>query len=192
MFTRYKLLPQGRWLQASANPQQTPDIQPMLFYCWAGVTDSGTTVIQSWLEVSCFPGKATQQTRKICITFIQRRPNVFDVGPTLYKCYTNVLCFLGWEQLSLVRAIHCLSNFSLSVNQANTRRWTNVGLIWVSVALNSICSASCFSWERAYCSERAHTEVNFRLITVQGDIEAHTQRDIEAYIVTHLDILALS
>ena len=28
-------------------------------------------------------------------TFVQRRPNVFDVGPTLYKCYTNVLCLLG-------------------------------------------------------------------------------------------------
>ena len=30
----------------------------------------------------------------ICITFIQCRTNVFAVGPTLYKCYTNVLCFL--------------------------------------------------------------------------------------------------
>ena len=27
--------------------------------------------------------------------FMQRRPNVEDVGPTLYKCYTNVLCLLG-------------------------------------------------------------------------------------------------
>ena len=36
----------------------------------------------------------TQQTQNICITFVQRRPNVFDVGPTLYKCYTNVLCLL--------------------------------------------------------------------------------------------------
>ena len=36
-----------------------------------------------------------QQTQNICITFVQRRPNVFDVGPTLYKCYTNVLCLLG-------------------------------------------------------------------------------------------------
>ena len=26
-----------------------------------------------------------QQTQHICITFIQRRPNVFDVGPTLYE-----------------------------------------------------------------------------------------------------------
>ena len=38
---------------------------------------------------------ATQQTQTICRTFVQRRPNVFDVGPTLYKCYTNVLCLLG-------------------------------------------------------------------------------------------------
>ena len=36
-----------------------------------------------------------QQTQNICITFVQRRPNVFDVGSTLYKCYTNVLCLLG-------------------------------------------------------------------------------------------------
>ena len=28
------------------------------------------------------------------MTFIQRRPNVFDIGPTLYKCYTNILRLL--------------------------------------------------------------------------------------------------
>ena len=33
----------------------------------------------------------TQQTQNICIRFAQRRPNVFDIGPTLYKCYTNIL-----------------------------------------------------------------------------------------------------
>ena len=27
--------------------------------------------------------------------FVQRRLNVSDVDPTLYKCYTNVLCLLG-------------------------------------------------------------------------------------------------
>ena len=36
-----------------------------------------------------------QQTQNISITFVQRQTNVFDVGPTLYKCYTNVLCLLG-------------------------------------------------------------------------------------------------
>ena len=34
------------------------------------------------------------------ITCIQRRPNVFDVGPTLYKCYKNVLCLLGLPVIS--------------------------------------------------------------------------------------------
>ena len=40
-------------------------------------------------------GTVTQLTQNICITFIQHRPNVFDFGPTLYKCYTNVLCLLS-------------------------------------------------------------------------------------------------
>ena len=37
----------------------------------------------------------TQQTKSICITFVQCWANVFDVGLTLYKCYTDVLCLLG-------------------------------------------------------------------------------------------------
>ena len=48
----------------------------------------------------------TQQTQNIFITFVQCWPNVFavgptlykwytNVGPTLYKCYKNVLCLLG-------------------------------------------------------------------------------------------------
>ena len=43
----------------------------------------------------------TQQTQNICITFIQCWTNVEDVGPTLYKCYTNVLCLLGTESPAL-------------------------------------------------------------------------------------------
>ena len=43
-----------------------------------------------------------QQTQNFCITFIQRRSNVFDVGPTLYKCYTNVLCLLGYGRCNLI------------------------------------------------------------------------------------------
>ena len=37
----------------------------------------------------------TQQSQDICITFIQRWPNVFDVGPTLHEVIQNVLCLLG-------------------------------------------------------------------------------------------------
>ena len=56
---------------------------------------------------------ATQQTQNICITFVQRRPNVFDVGPTLYECYTNVLCLLGnlqqknWPPDKIIRRELC-------------------------------------------------------------------------------------
>ena len=50
------------------------------------------TLISSYYDFNMW---GPQQTQNICITFIQRRPNVFDVGPTLYKCYTNVLCLLG-------------------------------------------------------------------------------------------------
>ena len=53
--------------------------------------------------------RISQQTQNICITFVQRRHNVFDVGPTLYKCYRNVLCLpgyapIGWQ--SVRRCVH--------------------------------------------------------------------------------------
>ena len=38
----------------------------------------------------------SQQTQNMCITFVQCWTNVEDDGPTLYKCYTHVLCLLGW------------------------------------------------------------------------------------------------
>ena len=34
-------------------------------------------------------GTISQQTQNICIAFVQRRPNVFDVGLTLYKLLTS-------------------------------------------------------------------------------------------------------
>ena len=45
----------------------------------------------------------SQQTQSICITFVQRRPSVFDVGPTLYNCYrpANVLCLVLWDCTNL-------------------------------------------------------------------------------------------
>ena len=53
-------------------------------------------------------------------TFVQRRPNVFDVDPTLYKCYTNVLRLLGIRPLychEKPKGIHCLLNFSLLLSE---------------------------------------------------------------------------
>ena len=54
-----------------------------LFECYEKIIDKQTAIL------------STQLTQNICITFIQCWTNVEDVGPTLYKCYTNVLCLLG-------------------------------------------------------------------------------------------------
>ena len=37
----------------------------------------------------------TQQAQNICKLFVQCWTNIKDVGPTLYKYFTNDLCFLG-------------------------------------------------------------------------------------------------
>ena len=60
---------------------------------WIVIRDSGIDLLKAALVTPRVP-RQSQQTRNICITFTQRRPNVYDVGPTLYKCYTNVLCLL--------------------------------------------------------------------------------------------------
>ena len=49
--------------------------------------------VDGWVDTVC--SHPSQSTQSICITFIQCWTNVEDVGPTLYKCYTNVLCLLG-------------------------------------------------------------------------------------------------
>ena len=46
---------------------------------------------------SCLALMLTQQTQHICIKLIQRRPNVFDVGPTLYKVI-QMFC-VYWEPM---------------------------------------------------------------------------------------------
>ena len=45
-----------------------------------------------WYKLTSQDG---EQTQNICIIFIQCWTNAEDVGPSLYKCYTNILCLLG-------------------------------------------------------------------------------------------------
>ena len=56
--------------------------------------------------MQCMPDTAasltSQQTQNIGITFMQCWNNVEDVGPTLYTCYTNVLCLLEFNYTSKV------------------------------------------------------------------------------------------
>ena len=56
-------------------------------------------VIRYWLLWSA---SESQWTQNICITFVQCWTSVEDAGPTLYKCYTNILCLLHckWANIS--------------------------------------------------------------------------------------------
>ena len=62
---------------------------------WLEVRDASSSEWKFQRIVLAGLCNVTQQTQNIYVTFVQRRPNVFDVGQTLYKCYTNVLCLLG-------------------------------------------------------------------------------------------------
>ena len=58
-------------------PSKHDALTQLLVQCWAGVVDDGP----------------------LRTTFIQRQPIVSDVGPALYKCYTNALRLLGFAVL---------------------------------------------------------------------------------------------
>ena len=62
-----------------------------------------------------------QQTQNICTTFVQRRPNVFHVCQTLYKCYTNVV-FTGLC-LSTTSANKALPTLSQLFQLHTGREW---------------------------------------------------------------------
>ena len=66
----------------------------------------------------------TQQTLNICITFVQRRPNVFDVGPTWYKCYRHIRCLLGRPILSNFKRVIKLPMFFCTFNLSNLQSLT--------------------------------------------------------------------
>ena len=60
--------------------------------------------------------ECTQQIEHMCITS--------DAEPTLYKCYTNVLCLLGSRAYGALKV-----NIHTHMNIVNMRRWPNAGLL---------------------------------------------------------------
>ena len=52
-------------------------------------------------------------TQSICITIIQCWTDVEDVGPTLYKCYTNILSLLGSLYETAKTCVRVQTSFSV-------------------------------------------------------------------------------
>ena len=87
----------------------------------------------------------SQQTQNIFITFIQRRPNVFDVGPTLYKCYTYVLCIVGSHQN---KSLTTLINF--------TRKMTSTEAVVDWRDLMTLTAAAVVEWGDLILNDRKY------------------------------------
>ena len=90
--------------------------------------------------------------------FVQCWTNVEDVGPTLYKCYTNVLCLLGRRTFSqtlyicamLVQCWASVADVGLTLKQ----RWVSVR--WSSIqSYNQVTSSTTL-----YCILKAYTHAS--------------------------------
>ena len=90
--------------------------------------------------------------------FVQCWTNGEDVGPTLYKCYTNVLCLLARRTFSqtlyictmLVQCWASVADFGLTLKQ----RW--VSIRWSSIqSYNQVTSSTTL-----YCMLKAYTHAS--------------------------------
>ena len=84
------------------------------------------------LPFFCFIWIPNSVPWNICITIIQHRPNFFDVGPTLYKCYTNVSSLLGKaiimftpseRRKTLDVIIWCLYRYQILTSKSRSPLW---------------------------------------------------------------------
>ena len=59
----------------------------------------------------------SKHRRYVCIAFIQCWPNIEDIVPTLYRCYTNVLCLLGRpiDKISSLSVNTCVAEWFVSI-----------------------------------------------------------------------------
>ena len=73
---------------------QQPFVTWILVYCWIYLVKPHYFL--TLVALLSFTAGMLPVNTKHCMTFVQCWTNVEDVGPTLYKCYTNVLCLLGY------------------------------------------------------------------------------------------------
>ena len=94
-------------------------------------------------------------TQNICITFIQRQPNVFDVGPTLYKFYTNVSRLLGSYMCISFNVGSLINQYNLCYDCISFFKWrfSSTQKVWFSLfsyldvyLLNLQYFKSCIIW----------------------------------------------
>ena len=88
-----------------------PDSHFGKYIIWKHITFVRVTISRT--TVNPYP---TQQAQNIWITFVQFWSNVEDVGSTLYKTYTNVLCLLDIYRAIILKLEICRSLFKKKFN----------------------------------------------------------------------------
>ena len=105
--------------------------------------------------------------------FVQCWTNVEDVGPTLYKCYTNVLCLLGRRTFSqtlyicamLVQCWASVADVGLTLKQ----RW--VSIRWSSIqSYNQVTSSTTL-----YCMLKAYTHASLEPDSIFNTAQSRQQ-----------------
>ena len=104
------------------------DVGPALYKCYTNVLCLLGYIHVYWLIYWHISVCKSQQTQNICITFVQRRLNVLNVGPTLYKCYTNVVFTEIYTCLFAHIHIYCHISVCRTISQ---QPWDNVVLLLV-------------------------------------------------------------
>ena len=93
----------------------------------------------------------------ICMTFIQCWPNVEDVGPTLYKCYTNVLCCM------VDGLLYCVTCTTSSVRSKWLRKNISQHSSMLFKKITSVSLSSIDVWERYKCFKSLINETHFHV-----------------------------
>ena len=127
---RYRLAPRKsevpHYAWSGTTGESVPQPLPLVVRWWFLNLEAlhGAILVQRGICVS--EDATTQQTQNICITFIQCWTNDEDVGPTLYKCYTDVLCLLGSSLKIVFTRFACVTVTSLASHIGVKRKQENI------------------------------------------------------------------
>ena len=115
-------------------------LTPLTFARGAAYTDTiSTNTRPAFPTIFSKPWFETYPAKNKTFVFVQCWTNVEDVGPTLYKCYTNVLCLLGIQcfigysggmryrshKNNHTPSWHARGNFVLFTNSGLTQKYYN-------------------------------------------------------------------
>ena len=75
---------------------------PILFQCWASVEYDWPALNQQWAATLAQQWTGIEWVHCVAWMLTSKHKTLYYLCTTLYKCYTNVLCLLGWPAPAMV------------------------------------------------------------------------------------------